>query len=162
MLLEDIQAAYDELLSRIDSLEKAKEEAELKLKTHDYILQRNSKALTDFSWDRVFKQAITVPAAASGGSVKSDAFDISQQSKDASGNLVVPQSFYLLSAWTPDTGIEIVYNGTALTSGTIFMSIERTALTTPTRFESRVVLNNPFHPLSHVVYVEVLKLLGVK
>jgi hypothetical protein len=164
-IFDEAQEAYQELLNRVRDLEvkntelDAKNtELETRVKTHDYILQYNSKALADFTWQKVFDDFVV--ANGPGAATPSAPFDISQQSKDADGNQKIPPAFYLISAFTPNAARNVVYNGTLIVGSDISVAVNREYFTGPARYESTLEIYNVGAAVN--VYVTVLKLLGVR
>lgn len=133
------------------------------------MLQRDSVNLTNLSWVPVYEAKLV--CAGGGTTTPGEVFDISQQSKDSAGNLVIPHAFYLISAFCPDlnSGVaagpcSVVYQGTPIIINDISIYIERTAVATPTRFESRIQVHKvtALNTDEVDVHIKVLKLLGAR
>ncbi len=149
-----LPAAVDELRRRLDTCERLMP----RVAALETVVVRDSKLLGDRLYQKVFDGTI---AAVSGTAVYGDTFDISQQSKDAAGNVVLPHAHYIVSAYTAAPARNVTYNGTLIVGSDLSVAIDRqTSAGPPTQYASRVVVYAVGANVD--VHVQVLKLLGVR
>lgn len=163
---DEMEAARAELQDQLDLLKKQRDDIELRLKRAENVLTKDSTQLHNLIFDTVFPnpdQPSELIVANGATTTYSDPFDISKQSKDEQGNVKIPHAFYIISAYAPELSPSprtLIYAGTPIAVADISVYVERTAVATPTRFESRVGIYN--FGTTTDVYVKVLKILGVR